>query len=74
MSNIASACTYCGSTRVIKSEAGIKCRDGSCEGSRTVMQPGIPCTQCGEKMEYRGLNSWGEPNYKCGDCGYVTTL
>jgi transposase-like protein len=67
-------CIYCGGTRVIKTSDGIKCRDAQCEGSKTVMQPTLVCDLCGEAMTYLGLNSWGEPNYKCQDCGATAKL
>ena len=68
------SCTFCGGSRVIRTADGIKCRDGQCEGSRTVMQPALACDLCGEPVTYQGLNSWGEPNYKCQDCGNTIKL
>jgi hypothetical protein len=29
---------------------------------------------CGENMVYRGLNSWGEPEYVCTACGAMSKL
>jgi hypothetical protein len=69
-----STCTFCGGTRVIKTSDGIKCRDNQCEGSKTAMQPALQCDQCEEPMQYMGLNSWGEPNYKCPSCGVISKL
>jgi hypothetical protein len=68
------SCLVCGGTRVIKTEAGIRCRDAACEGSKAVINPGVVCERCDEKMEYYGLNSWGEPNYRCPECGYSAKL
>jgi hypothetical protein len=69
-----SACTFCGNTRVLKTEDGIKCRNPQCEGSKTVMPLGVLCEDCEVPMAYVGLNSWGEPNYKCPECGVNVKL
>ncbi|MBY0403785.1 MAG: hypothetical protein K2X66_07780 [Cyanobacteria bacterium] len=67
-------CDYCQSTKVIKTGDGYKCRDSQCEGSKLEMKAGVVCEQCGDKMEFRGLNSYGEPSYKCTSCGISVKL
>lgn len=67
-------CDFCGSTSVIKTSDGFRCRKPDCEGATQVMREGVPCKVCDEKMEYWGLNSWGEPSYKCDNCNTVVKL
>lgn len=67
-------CTYCGATRLIQTDAGYKCRNAECEGSKTLIQAGVVCEACDEPMEFKGLNSWGEPSYKCMACGTTVKL
>lgn len=67
-------CDFCGSTRVIQTGEGFRCRNPQCEGAQKMMQPGVQCNECGEKMDYRGLDSYGTPSYKCTGCGVVTKL
>ncbi len=67
-------CSFCGSERVIQTESGYRCRNAGCEGFKVTMQSAILCDDCQETMEYRGLNSWGEPSYKCTECGMIKKL
>jgi hypothetical protein len=67
-------CTHCGNTRLIQTEGGYKCRNTNCEGFKTPMQPGVMCEDCNEPMEFKGLNSWGEPSYRCSACGVTVKL
>lgn len=66
-------CEYCQSERVIQTEGGYRCRNGACEGSKAVMKAGILC-KCGEPLDYRGLDSYGTPSYKCTSCGETLKL
>jgi hypothetical protein len=66
-------CDYCQSTRVIQTGEGYRCRNPQCEGSKVEMKAGVLC-DCGEKMDFKGLNSYGEPSYKCTACGNTVKL
>jgi hypothetical protein len=68
------ACTYCGSERVISTSDGYKCRTPSCAGAKTVMHAGVLCDGCQTPMDYKGLNAWGEPSYRCPQCGQSVKL
>jgi hypothetical protein len=68
-------CVHCGGKQLIPvGDGGYKCRVTSCIGFKTPMSPGVVCQDCGAPMDYRGLNSWGAPDYKCTACGLVVTL
>lgn len=67
-------CQYCGGTKLIKTEAGYRCRNGQCQGATQLMQAAVNCEDCGEEMEFKGLNSWGEPSYRCQSCGTTVKL
>ncbi len=67
-------CPVCNG-RVVITATGTKCMNSSCEGAKEA-QPednSVKC-RCGEPMHYKGLNSWGEPNYVCMACGSTTKL
>jgi hypothetical protein len=66
-------CNFCNATRLIKTEEGYRCMNPQCEGSKTVMSAGVLCA-CGEPMDYRGLDSYGTPSYKCVSCGVTQKL
>ncbi len=66
-------CEVCGG-RVMQTSEGHRCMNSQCEGSKENKQEGVICRQCGEPMHYRGLNSWGEPNYSCLECGATVKL
>lgn len=36
-------------------------------------EEGVVC-KCGQKMVYKGMNSWGEPSYGCQACGATVKL
>jgi len=67
-------CMVCGGSRVIKTAEGIKCRDSACSGSKALQPVALSCEICDEPMTYQGLNSWGEPNYRCPQCGTLAKL
>ena len=62
--------------RVIKSDAGDKCMNSSCDGAKSQSQEHqkqIDCS-CGKVMSYQGLNQLGEPLYKCMSCSKTRSL
>jgi tRNA(Ile2) C34 agmatinyltransferase TiaS len=63
-------CPVCNG-RTILAEAGYKCMNSSCEGSRLEPQAeqDEPICRCGEKMTYSGEDSWGMRNFLCIHCG-----
>lgn len=66
-------CSVCNG-RTMLSPEGAKCLNSQCEGSKAPQQKeGVLC-RCGEPMHYKGLNSWGEPNYACMACGSTAKL
>ena len=67
-------CAVCGG-RVIKSEQGKKCMNPSCEGahSSSTGEQTVECS-CGKTMTYQNMTQWGEPVYKCMDCGRTKKL
>lgn len=69
-------CSVCNG-RMMQSLEGHKCMNARCEGAAAMQNDDgerVVCNQCGDPMSYRGLNSWGEPNYACSACGTTTKL
>jgi len=46
----------------------------ACEGSKVLLEAEQACPKCGDPLHYKGLNSWGEPNYGCASCGVNVKL
>ena len=70
MSTAPMRCTFCNG-RTVKTEAGRKCMNSSCEGAKGLNEAGdsVNCPSCNEVMSYRGLTGRGEPKYVCPGCG-----
>ncbi len=63
--------------RTMKTSEGIKCMNSNCDGSKAPIDMGkddMTCKKCGQKLQYIGLNSYGEPKYACAACGVTTKL
>lgn len=69
------ACETCNAPTV-KSETGTKCMNPTCESHKSDKKAGdqTNCPKCESPMSYQGLNSWGEPNYTCVNCGNYSKL
>ncbi len=67
-------CTLCNG-RILKTETGTRCMNPQCENAKGIAanKDTVQC-HCGENMVYRGLNSWGEPEYVCTACGAMSKL
>ncbi len=66
-------CPVCSGRLVMKPE-GKLCMKSSCEGSKPRDQEeGVLC-KCGQPMNYKGMDSWGQPSYACSACGATTKL
>lgn len=68
MQNQAQRCPVC-QGRTVRTEAGFRCLNSSCKGSKPGDTIDTLTCECGEQMEYGSLDSWGQPTYYCTNCG-----
>jgi hypothetical protein len=71
---MATTCPVCNG-RTIKASTGVRCMKSDCEGNAKLSElEGIMCEECLTEMDFKGLNSWGEPNYTCPACHCIVKL
>jgi hypothetical protein len=73
MSTTIERCPVCNARMGEGADGSLKCMNPRCQGAAGAGGRTVQC-QCGEAMQYTGLNSWGEPNYVCHSCGETTKL
>lgn len=71
-------CETCGARIIATADGGQRCMNPGCAShqakSEAANEKEVMCKACDEPMIFKGLNTYGEPDYQCPTCGHHVKL